>query len=160
MGLLRLVGFLTLQVSCVKYSLFYRTLLQKRPVILRSLLIVATPYLCHPNICVTTNSSPTLSLTVSLTLLRTNTDCITNQLQISLPPPTLSPTLSLQTKTNSITNNYRLKPTVFKTPTLLQTNYTVIPTLLHTVHPHTNSITNNYSLTPTLLHTTANYNQL
>ena len=30
-------------LSC-KYSLFYRALLQKRPIILRSLLIVATPY--------------------------------------------------------------------------------------------------------------------
>ena len=29
----------------VKYRLFYRAFLQKRPIILRSLLIVATPYL-------------------------------------------------------------------------------------------------------------------
>ena len=43
-GWLRLVGSLKLYVSSVKYSLFYRALLQKRPVILRSLLIVATPY--------------------------------------------------------------------------------------------------------------------
>jgi len=28
----------------VEYSLFYRALLQKRPIVLRSLLIVATPY--------------------------------------------------------------------------------------------------------------------
>ena len=41
---LRLVGSLKLQVSFAEYSLFYRALLQKRPVILRSLLIVATPY--------------------------------------------------------------------------------------------------------------------
>jgi len=40
----RLVGSLTLQVSFVEYYQFYRALLQKRPVILRSLLIVATPY--------------------------------------------------------------------------------------------------------------------
>ena len=33
-----------LQVSFAEYSLFYRALLQKRPIILRSLLIVATPY--------------------------------------------------------------------------------------------------------------------
>ena len=45
MGWLRLVGSLKLYVSFAKYSLFYRALLQKRPVILRSLLIVATPYL-------------------------------------------------------------------------------------------------------------------
>ena len=33
-----------LDVSFAEYSLFYRALLQKRPVILRSLIIVATPY--------------------------------------------------------------------------------------------------------------------
>jgi len=44
MGWLRLVGSLKLQVSFAEYRLFYRALLQKRPVILRSLLIVATPY--------------------------------------------------------------------------------------------------------------------
>ena len=43
MGWLRLVGSLKLQVSFTEYRLFYRALLQKRPVILRSLLIVATP---------------------------------------------------------------------------------------------------------------------
>ena len=43
MGWLRLVGSLKLQVSFVEYSLFYRALLQKRPMILRSILIVATP---------------------------------------------------------------------------------------------------------------------
>ena len=44
MGWLRLVGSLKLQVSFAEYSLFYRALLQKRPIVLRSLLIVATPY--------------------------------------------------------------------------------------------------------------------
>jgi len=43
MGWLRLVGSLKLQVSFAKYRLFYRALLQKRPMILRSILIVATP---------------------------------------------------------------------------------------------------------------------
>ena len=43
MGWLRLVGSLKLQVSFAEYSLIYRALLQKRPIILRSLLIVATP---------------------------------------------------------------------------------------------------------------------
>ena len=38
-----LVGSLKLQVSFAEYSLFYRALLQKRHIILRSLLIVATP---------------------------------------------------------------------------------------------------------------------
>jgi len=46
MGWLRLAGSLKLQVSFAGYSLFYRALLQKRPMILRSLLIVATPYTC------------------------------------------------------------------------------------------------------------------
>jgi len=44
MGWLRLVGSLKLQVSFAEYRLFYRALLQKRPVIWRSLLIEATPY--------------------------------------------------------------------------------------------------------------------
>ena len=44
MGWLRLVGSLKLQVSFAECSLFYRVLLQKRPRILRSLLVVATPY--------------------------------------------------------------------------------------------------------------------
>jgi len=35
------VGSLKLQVSLAEYRLFYRALLQKRPIILRSLLIVA-----------------------------------------------------------------------------------------------------------------------
>jgi len=43
MGWLRLVGSLKSYVSFAEYSLFYRALLQKRPIILRSLLIVATP---------------------------------------------------------------------------------------------------------------------
>jgi len=45
MGWLRWVGSLKLQVSFADYSLFYWALLQKKPVIFRSLLIVATPYL-------------------------------------------------------------------------------------------------------------------
>jgi len=44
MGWLRLVDSLKLQVTSAEYSLFYRALLQKRPLILRSQLIVATPY--------------------------------------------------------------------------------------------------------------------
>ena len=43
MGWLRLVGSLKLQVSFAEYGFFYKALLQKRPTILRSLLIVATP---------------------------------------------------------------------------------------------------------------------
>ena len=46
MGWLQLVGSLKVQDSFAEYSLFYRGLLQKRTIILRSLLIVATPYLC------------------------------------------------------------------------------------------------------------------
>ena len=44
MGWLRLVGSLKLQVSLAEYHLFYRALLQKRPIILRSLLVKANPY--------------------------------------------------------------------------------------------------------------------
>jgi len=45
-GWLRLVGSLKWKVSFPEYRLFYGALLQKRPIILRSLLIVATPYWC------------------------------------------------------------------------------------------------------------------
>jgi len=44
MGWLRLVGSLKLQLSFAEYSLFYRALLKKRLITLRSLLIEATPY--------------------------------------------------------------------------------------------------------------------
>jgi len=43
MGWLRLVGSLKLQVSLAKETLKRDYILQKRPIILRSLLIVATP---------------------------------------------------------------------------------------------------------------------
>jgi len=43
MGWLRLVGSFKLYVSFAEYRLFYRDLLQKRPIFLWSLLIVATP---------------------------------------------------------------------------------------------------------------------
>ena len=44
MGWLRLVGSFKLYVCFAEYSLCYMALLQKRPIILRSLLFVATPY--------------------------------------------------------------------------------------------------------------------
>ena len=44
MGWLRLVGSLKLYVSLQNIGLFYRALLQKRPVILKSLLAEANPY--------------------------------------------------------------------------------------------------------------------
>jgi len=40
----RLVGSLKLQVSFAEYRLFHRALLQKRPIILMSLLLEAAPY--------------------------------------------------------------------------------------------------------------------
>ena len=43
MGWLRLVGSLKLQVSFAEYRLFYRSLSQNRSVIVRSLLVAATP---------------------------------------------------------------------------------------------------------------------
>jgi len=46
MGWLRLAGSLQLYVSSAEYSPFYTALLQKRIIILRSLIIVATPYRC------------------------------------------------------------------------------------------------------------------
>ena len=44
MGWLRSVGSIKLQVSFAEYRLFYRALLQKRPIIESILLTVATPY--------------------------------------------------------------------------------------------------------------------
>jgi len=51
MGWLRLVGSSKLWVSLAEYSLFCRALLQKRHIILRSLLIVATPYMALEILC-------------------------------------------------------------------------------------------------------------
>jgi len=58
---LRSVGSLKWLVSFTEYNLFYRALLQKRPIILRSLLIVATPYMnsfikCIQTFCVYMNA--------------------------------------------------------------------------------------------------------
>jgi len=57
MGWLWLAGSLKLYVSFAQYSLFYRALLQKKPKILGSLLIVATPYRspCALYVCVCVN---------------------------------------------------------------------------------------------------------
>jgi len=46
-GVVTIVGSLKLYVSSAEYCLFYWNLLQKRLIILRSLLIVATPYGNH-----------------------------------------------------------------------------------------------------------------
>jgi len=48
MGWLRVVGSLILYISFAEHCLFYRALLQRRPIILKSLLIVATPYQISP----------------------------------------------------------------------------------------------------------------
>ena len=50
MGGLPLVGSLKLQVSFAEYRLFHRALLQKRLVILRRLLVVATPYMYYMHV--------------------------------------------------------------------------------------------------------------
>jgi len=47
-GWLRSVGSIKLQVSFAEYSLFYKALLQKRPIILSILLTKATPYRASP----------------------------------------------------------------------------------------------------------------
>ena len=49
---LRLVGSLKSYVSFADYCLFHRALLQKRPTISRSLLIVATPYIHFYDVCI------------------------------------------------------------------------------------------------------------
>jgi len=63
MGWLRLVGSLKVQVSLTEYRLFYRVLLQKRPIILRSLIIVATPYASVICICNMVQSYTSVSCT-------------------------------------------------------------------------------------------------
>jgi len=55
MGWLRVVGSLKLYVFFAEHSLFYMALLQRRPIILRSLLIVATPH-SHPHTHVCTDA--------------------------------------------------------------------------------------------------------
>ena len=52
MGWFRLVVSSKLQVSFAAYRLFYRALLQKRPKILRSLLVEAPPYTDRVRVCV------------------------------------------------------------------------------------------------------------
>ena len=51
MGWIRSVGSIKLQVSFAEYILFYRALLQKRPITLSILLTEATPYLHRPLMC-------------------------------------------------------------------------------------------------------------
>jgi len=55
MGWLRLVGSLKLKVSFAECLLFYRALLQKRPIVLRSLQIVATPLYVPPTMSIVAN---------------------------------------------------------------------------------------------------------
>jgi len=66
MGWLRLVGSLILQVSFAACSLFYRAVVQKRPIILRSPLIVATSWQKKPTI--ETNTENTQDTCVSAAL--------------------------------------------------------------------------------------------
>ena len=61
MGWLRLVGSSKLYLSSENIGLFRRALLQKRPVILRSLLIIATPY----STCSVSHTALSLSLSLS-----------------------------------------------------------------------------------------------
>ena len=56
MGWLRWVGCLKIQVSLQNTGLFCRALLQKRPIFLSILLIVATPYLMYDVVCIWHNS--------------------------------------------------------------------------------------------------------
>jgi len=51
MGCLQLVGSLKLQVAFAKEPYKTDDIMQKRPIILKSLLIIATPYQCVTDIC-------------------------------------------------------------------------------------------------------------
>jgi len=55
-GRLRLVGSFKSYVSFAEYSLFYRALLQKRSIILRSLLIITTLHICASCLIVPRNA--------------------------------------------------------------------------------------------------------
>jgi len=55
MGWLRSVGSIKLQVSFAEYCLFYRSILQKRPIILSILLSSATPYDTLPDVSLRVN---------------------------------------------------------------------------------------------------------
>ena len=87
MGWLRLVGFLKSQVSFAEYPLFCRALLQKRPIILRSLLIVATPYQITSTSATHCNVGESLSLApqqYAATYRNTSTSKIEQPLSLSL----------------------------------------------------------------------------
>ena len=58
-GWLQVVGSLKLYVSFAEHCPFYRALLQKRPIILKSLLIVANPYRIRHDIYVWMSHSTT-----------------------------------------------------------------------------------------------------
>ena len=81
MGWLRLVDSLKLQVSFAEYRLFYRALLQKRPIILRSLIIVATPYYT----CQTDENVCQQLRTRSLELVLSNSFSRTRSLELVVP---------------------------------------------------------------------------
>jgi len=68
MGWLRWVGFLKIQVSLQNTGLFCRALLQKRPIFLSILLIVATPYHQHDPCRVQTLSVESLTGDIQMTL--------------------------------------------------------------------------------------------
>ena len=82
---LRLVSFLKLQVSFAEYSHFCRALFQKRPIILRSLLVEATPYMEHlytfVDSCVAACCSVLLCVAVCCSVLRCVAPCSTVCLQ-------------------------------------------------------------------------------
>ena len=66
-GWLRLVGSIKLQVSCTEYSLFYRALLQQRPLNLSILLTEATPY--HLSMASRTKEYPFIHLSLFTCIL-------------------------------------------------------------------------------------------
>ena len=86
MGWLQVVGSLTYR-SLMQYRLFCRALLQQRPIILRSLLIVATPYLRHTPTYIPHTPHPCLHTTYA-TPLPTHHICHTPT-YIPMPHPCL-----------------------------------------------------------------------
>jgi len=175
MGWLWLVGSLKWWVSSAEYRLFYRSLLQKRPIILRSLLIVDTPdqtylqgdqigmrivntsketYMRHETckrdlLSLCDNHTHTHTHTHTHIHLRTHTYAHTHKHKHA---HTFSLSLSLsQTHTHTHTQ------TQTRTHSLslsLSLSYTHTHTHTHThMHMHMHTHTHTYAYTPTQSHT-------
>ena len=146
MGWLRLVGSFKLYVSVAEYHLFCRALLQKRPIILRSLIIEATP-LSHTHSLTISLSHPhpyTHTHRLSLSLSHTHTHTCTHRLlkisSFSRDMVPLCITQHIHTHTHSLslshTHTHTLSLSIFHT-------YSLSFSRTHT-HTHTHRLFENF----------------